>query len=74
MTDIVGAGSRWQQTCCPRVWRFNHAFSQNAQKVGAVETAADFFRQRAGGARPGSIDRLGDVVVASSGKPEPARP
>lgn len=25
-------------------------------------------------ARPGSIDRLGDVVVASTGKPEPARP
>ena len=29
-----------------------------AQKVGAVETAADFFRQRAGDARPGDLQVL----------------
>lgn len=29
-----------------------------AQKVGAVETAAEFFRRRAGGAKPGDLGAI----------------
>ena len=36
-----------------------------AQKIGAVETAAEFFKRRAGGAQPGDLkaflDRVPDV-------------
>lgn len=40
-----------------------------AQKVGAVETAADFFRQRAGGARPDDLHAL--LALAPDRQPDP---
>ena len=40
-----------------------------AQKVGAVETAADFFRQHAGDARPGDLHAL--LALAPDQMPDP---
>jgi len=40
-----------------------------AQKIGAVETAADFLRRRAGGARP--EDLLGFLAEAPDVPPDP---
>ncbi len=40
-----------------------------AQKVGAVETAADFFRQRAGNARPEDLHAF--LAQASNRTPDP---
>lgn len=40
-----------------------------AQKVGAVQTAADFFRNRAGTAKPGDLD--GYLSRAPDQKPDP---
>ncbi|MGA9865974.1 MAG: pilus assembly protein HicB [Acetobacteraceae bacterium] len=40
-----------------------------AQKVGAVETAADFFRRRAGDARPEDLKAF--LAVAPDVAPEP---
>lgn len=39
-----------------------------AQKVGAVETAADFFRQRAGDAKPENLHAF--LARAPDGKPD----
>ena len=40
-----------------------------AQKIGAVETAADFFRGRAGGARPGDLHAILALVPARAPDP-----
>jgi len=41
-----------------------------AQKIGAVETATDFFRHRAGDARPNDLMRIMDKVPAAPPPPE----
>jgi hypothetical protein len=41
-----------------------------AQKVGAVETAADFFRRRAGNAQPGDLHAL--LARAPDRAPDPS--
>ncbi len=40
-----------------------------AQKVGAVQTAAEFFRQRAGSARPEDLDAM--LALAPDRVPDP---
>jgi len=47
-----------------------------AEKIGSVETAADFLRRRAGDARPadliGFLDRAGDAPPSSGDEPSKA--
>jgi hypothetical protein len=45
-----------------------------AQKVGVVETAAAFFRRRAGGATPDDLQRVMDKVPDVPPDPEDAVP
>ncbi len=45
-----------------------------AQKVGAMETAADFLRQRAGGASGEDFARILDRVAAEPPQPGDERP
>ncbi len=45
-----------------------------AQKIGAVETAAIFFRRRAGGVTPDDLKRILEKVLAVPPDPEDAIP
>jgi hypothetical protein len=45
-----------------------------AQKIGAVETAAAFFRRRAGGATPDDLKRILEKVPDAPPDPEDAIP
>lgn len=45
-----------------------------AQKIGVVETAAEFFQQRAGRAQPGALERIMRKVPDVPAAPEDAIP